>query len=356
MPQSDTSRTERATPKRVDKARKEGNVPKSQELSKVLVLAAGFVMLHLLFTLISSELSEIFRRFSGPALSMELTRSSVHGLVISLSWSLAKMLLPILLLLALVSFVSVRLQVGPLWTTKVFSPKLSKFNALSGIKKMLLSTQTVVRLLRSLLMASVVAVAPILVLRSQWDNLLPLFHQDVQGIVSFMLLSGSTMVLYALVPMLLIGLADLAYTRWDYQQNLKMTKDEIKDERKQSEGDPRIKSAQRRKMFSVMQQRMLEKVPKADVVVTNPTHLAIALRYNALEAPAPVVLAKGADFLAEKIKEIARENNVPIRENKPLAQALYKAVEVGEMIPEELFNAVASILAQLFKARGRTNG
>jgi hypothetical protein len=116
------------------------------------------------------------------------------------------MLLPILLLLALVSFVSVRLQVGPLWTTKVFSPKLSKFNPLSGIKKMLLSTQTVVRLLRSLLMASVVAVAPILVLRSQWDNLLPLFHQDVQGIVSFMLLSGSTMVLYALVPMLLIGL------------------------------------------------------------------------------------------------------------------------------------------------------
>jgi flagellar biosynthesis protein FlhB len=354
MPQSDPSRTERATPKRVDKARKEGNVAKSQELSKVLVLAAGFVTLHLLFTVISSELAEIFRQFSGPALSMELTRSTVNGLVIGLSWSMAKMLMPLLLLLALVSFVSVRLQVGPLWTTKVFSPKLSKFNPLSGIKKMLFSTQTVVRLMRSLLMASVVAVAPILVLRSQWDNLLPLFHQDVQGIVSFMLFSGSTMVLYALVPMLAIGLADLAYTRWDYQQNLKMTKDETKDERKQSEGDPRIKSAQRRKMFSVMQQRMLEKVPQADVVITNPTHLAIALRYNALEAPAPVVVAMGANFLAEKIKEIAREHNVPIRENKPLAQALYKAVDVGEMIPEELFHAVATVLAQLFKAKGRT--
>ena len=354
MPQQDPSRTEQATTKRRNKARDEGNVPKSQELSKVIVLAAGFLLLHLLFWLLSSEMTGIFRLYAGTATEMELSQATIYGLLVGLSFSLAKMLLPILLCLALVSYVSVRLQVGPLFTTKVFTPKLAKFNPLKGIKKLFFSVQTAVRLLRSLLMASVVAIAPIIVLNTQKDNLLPLFYQEVHGIVGFMLTTASTMVMLALVPMLLIALADLVYTRWDYEENLKMTKDEVKDERKQSEGDPRIKNAQRRKMFAVMQQRMLEKVPKADVVITNPTHLAVALRYNVLEAPAPMVVAKGANFLAEKIKDIARENRIPIRENKPLAQALYKTVEVGEMIPEELYKAVASVLAELFKARGRT--
>jgi flagellar biosynthesis protein FlhB len=356
MPQNDPSRTEQATAKRREKARDEGNVPRSQELSKVMVLAAGFLLLHLFFSVLVSEILGIFRLFTGSATTMELTQSSVHALMISLSFSLAKMLLPILLCLALVSMVTVRIQVGPLWTTKVFVPKPSKFNPFKGMKKLFFSTQTIVRLLRSLFMASVVAIAPIIVLRSQIDNLLPLFHQEIHGIVAFMLHTGSTMVMYALLPMLLIGLADLVYSRWEYEENLKMTKGEVKDERKQSEGDPWIKGAQRKKMFAVMQQRMLEKVPKADVIVTNPTRLAVALRYNALEAPAPVVLAKGADFLAEKIKEIAREHKIPIRENKPLAQALYRAVEVGEMIPEELYQAAASVLAELFKTRSRTAG
>jgi flagellar biosynthetic protein FlhB len=133
-----------------------------------------------------------------------------------------------------------------------------------------------------------------------------------------------------------------------------MTKGEVKDEHKQAEGDPLIKSMQRQKMLKSMQKRMLESVPKADVVITNPTHLAIALRYNPLEAPSPVVLAKGANFMAEKIKDLAREHKIPLRENKPLAQALYKSVDVGEMIPEELYQAVAAVLAQLPKFRRRT--
>jgi len=157
------------------------------------------------------------------------------------------------------------------------------------------------------------------------------------------------MVIYALVPMLVLAIADVVYTRWEYEENLKMTKDEVKDERKQAEGDPKIKQQQKMKMLRVMAQRMLTKVPKADVVITNPTHVAVALTYNVKEAPAPVVVAKGLDYLAEKIKEIAREHNVPIREDKPLAQALYKSVEVGQTIPEELYQAVASILAHLHK-------
>ena len=132
---------------------------------------------------------------------------------------------------------------------------------------------------------------------------------------------------------------------------MKMTKSEVKDEQKQTDGDPVIKGQQRRKMMEMMSKRMLADVPKADVVVTNPTHIAVALSYNTSEAPAPIVLAKGADHLAEKIKEVARENRIPIRENVPLARALYKSTEVGDMIPEELYKAVASVLASIWKIK-----
>jgi Flagellar biosynthesis pathway, component FlhB len=162
-------------------------------------------------------------------------------------------------------------------------------------------------------------------------------------------------VLYALIPMCIIAIVDLIYTRWKYQEDLKMTKSELKDEHKQADGDPMVKSKQRQQMNEVMRRRMMHDVPKADVIVTNPTHIAVALKYNALEAPAPVVVAKGADMVAERIKKIARENNVPIRENKPLARALYKDVDIGEMIPENLYQAVAAILASLnkFKKKAR---
>jgi flagellar biosynthetic protein FlhB len=240
--------------------------------------------------------------------------------------------------------------VGPLWTTKVFEPKLSQFvNIVGGLKKLIFDVKTIVRLLKSLLSAAAIGLAPYIVLKSKFSLLPSLFYQNVESIAAFILQTGALMVFYALIPMLIISVADLIYTRWDYEENLKMTKDEVKDERKQMEGDPQIKGQQREKMMESMAQRMLQQVPQADVVITNPTHLAIALAYDALKAPAPLVLAKGAGHMAEKIKEVARENNVPIRENKPLAQALYKAVEVGDIIPEEMYQAVAQILAQLFK-------
>jgi len=150
---------------------------------------------------------------------------------------------------------------------------------------------------------------------------------------------------------LAIAAFDVWQSRYAYKEGMKMTKDEVKDERKQAEGDPVVKSQQKQKMLAMVMKRMLQDVPKADVVVTNPDHIAVALRYDAQEAPAPVVLAKGADHLAEKIKTIARENRVPIRENVPLARALYKAVDVGDMIPEELYKAVAAVLASIWRLK-----
>jgi flagellar biosynthetic protein FlhB len=260
------------------------------------------------------------------------------------------MLIPYMLVIFIVVLVVQRIQVGPLWTTKVFVPKFSQFlNVIGGLQKLVMDPKTVVRLLKSLLSAAAIGVAPYIVLKSKFSLMPTLFYYNVDSIAAFILETGALMVFYALVPMLIIAVADLIYQRWDYEENLKMTKDEVKDERKQAEGDPQVKSEQRGKMMDMMSLRMMQQVPEADVVITNPTHLAIALAYDALKAPAPIVLAKGAGPVAEKIKEVARENNVPIRENKPLAQALYKAVEIGQMIPEEMYQAVAQILAQLYK-------
>ncbi|HDQ40182.1 MAG TPA: flagellar biosynthesis protein FlhB [Desulfonatronum sp.] len=356
MPQSDPSRTEKATPKQRNKSREKGNVPRSQELSKVTVLLGGFLTLFFLIGIMAEQMQRLFIWSFSENLSTQFTPESIYLLFQVIAGKLAVMILPVLTVCALVAFLTVRLQVGHLWTMKVFdfSKNLSqKLNIVSGLKRLFISTQTFVRLMRSLLQAMAVGYAPYLVLKQEAPNFLPLFYQDAGTVAAYMLLIGAKMVTYALVPMLIIGIADLIYTRWDYEENLKMTKDEVKDERKQAEGDPVIKNRQRQKMLQTMQKRMLESVPKADVVITNPTHLAVALSYNPLEAPSPVVLAKGADFMAAKIKDIAREHNIPLRENKPLAQALYKSVDVGQMIPEELYQAVAAVLAQLPKFRRR---
>jgi flagellar biosynthetic protein FlhB len=350
MAQNDPSRTENATPKRRNKARGEGNVPKSEELPKPLTLLFGLLMLQLYIGTIRTEIENLMKWFFTEGFVFELTPGSVHTLFQSCLYSISVMVLPIMLVIAVAAFITVRLQVGQLWAPKVFKPKFQMFNVLSGLKK-LFSKEALVRLVKSIFMAAAVALGPYIVIKQAFGEVIPLFYQPAESIAAYVLNAGQTMFYYALTPMILIGIADLLYTRWDYEENLKMTKSEVKDERKQAEGDPAIKNKQRQKMMAVMMRRMMQDVPKADVVITNPTHLAIAIRYNAMEAPAPMVLAKGAGAVAQRIKDIARENNVPIRENKPLARALYKVIEVGDTIPEEFYQAVAAILAQIYKTK-----
>lgn len=349
MPQQDPSRTEHATPKRRRKSRDKGNVPKAQEMGKVVSVAAGMYGLYAWIGVIYDSMHKILVRFLRDSMLFNATPEAVYGLVQWIAIELAKMLLPLLLFIAFLGYLNMRLQVGKLWTTKVFEFKLSRFNLIAGLKRLFISPQTLIRLGKSVLQAAVIGIAPYLVIKMEMANFLPLYYLDAAGLAKYILETSHDMVLYALIPMTVIAIADLWYTRWDYEENLKMTKDEVKDERKQAEGDPKIKAQQRRKMMEVMMRRMMQDVPKADVVITNPTHIAVAIRYDALEAPAPMVLAKGADHIAEKIKEIAREHGIPLRENVPLARALYKSVEVGDMIPEDLYKAVASILASLHK-------
>lgn len=354
MPQKDPSKTEDATPKRLKKARGEGNVAKGQEMGKVMTLLAGVIAIRVAIEMYYEQFYVIFQWFFTKGFSTPLTQKKVYMLFIWCSQKLATLLLPIFCFIALIAFLTLRIQVGQLWTTKVLKPKFGKvLNVFAGMKRLFFNMQTLVRLGKSILQAAVVAIAPYIVIQEEMHNFLPLFYTNAHELATYILEVGYKMIKYTLLPMLIIAAADLWYMRWEYSENLKMTKDEVKDERKQAEGDEKVKGEMKQRMMGMVQQRMMAEVPNADVVITNPTHYAIALRYDPLHAPAPQVLAKGTNRLAERIKEIARENNVPIRENKPLAQALYKQVEVGDIIPEEMYQAVAAILAKLNKFKRR---
>ena len=274
-----------------------------------------------------------------------------YSLSIEATLEIARMIMPILLTLGFLAFLAQRLQVGKLWTTKAMRPTLKRFNIVQGLKQMLLSPQTALRTIKSLLFSLVLGIIPGWIIFKEHQNFLPMYYASTEGVATYMLQMAFKLTCYALLPIIAIAIFDVWQSRYAYNEGMKMTKSEVKDEQKQAEGDPVIKGQQRRKMMEMMSKRMLADVPKADVVVTNPTHIAVALSYNTSEAPAPIVLAKGADNLAEKIKEVARENRIPIRENVPLARALYKSTEVGDMIPEELYKAVAAVLASIWKLK-----
>ncbi len=353
--QKDPSKTENATPKRVNKQRSEGNVPKSQELGKAVSLLGGMSILYAWIGPMSEEIKKLFRHFLSHAWEFDPNPENVYNLTLELMFEVCKITMPILLTLAVLSMLAQRLQVGKLWTTKVFKPKLQRFNIIKGIKQMLFSPQTILRTFKSLMFSLILSIIPAWIIYKEHQNFLPMHYATTEGVAVYMLQMAFKLASYALIPILIIAIFDVWQSRYAYKENMKMTKSEVKDEHKQADGDPVVKGQQRKKMMEAMSKRMLQDVPKADVVITNPTHIAVALRYNATEAPAPMVLAKGADHLAEKIKQVARENNVPIRENVPLARALYKSAEVGDMIPEELYKAVATVLAVIWKLKPKVH-
>ena len=353
MAQEDPSKTEPATPKRIRKAREEGNVAKSQELTKLVNLLAGAVGLLVYIGNMARRIEDLMRYFLADFSNFQATPQEVYSLFLFVSKTIAILILPILFFVGLLVYASLRWQVGALWTTKVFKFKWNRFNLLNGIKRMLVSPETLLRLLKSSVMALIIGFFPFLILRREMDTFLMLYYSSAAGVAGYMLKTAFSMIQYVLGAMFVLAVFDTWYSRYKYAENLKMTKHEVKDERRQAEGDPQVRMQQRKKTMTMMAKRMLQDVPRADVVITNPTHYAVALRYNVLEAPAPVLVAKGVDHLAKKIREVAQEHGVPIRENKLLARSLYEAVEVGDMIPETMYKAVAAILANLSKFKNK---
>jgi flagellar biosynthetic protein FlhB len=239
------------------------------------------------------------------------------------------------------------LQIGVLFSAESVTPKISKIDPIKGFQR-LFSMRSFVELIKSIFKICIIGTVAYFVVKDETDNVLVLMEQSAWGTmnylgrISFKILLSTTIVLIAL------AILDYVYQRWEYEKSLRMTKQEIKDEYKNTEGDPLIKARIRRIQREAAQKRMMSEVPKADVVITNPTHLAIAIKYDHENMQAPMVVAKGANIIAEKIKQIAGENDVLIVEDKPLAQVLYKMVDINDLIPEDLYKAVAEVLAFVY--------
>ena len=343
-------RTEKATPRKKREAREKGDVAKSMEIKSAIVLIASLLGLKLFGGLLLSRLSELMKYVFKGLHTFEVSVESVQAMSYSGLQYLFFMMAPLVGMIMLAGLASNVIQTGFLFTGEQLKPKFSKISPAKGFKRMF-SIRSMVELIKSIFKLFIVGLVSYISLRAELYNYPLLIHSNTGQIVAFISRVGFSLAFRAALILLILAVFDYAYQRFEYEKKLRMTKQEIKDEYKRTEGDPQIKARIRSIQREQARKRMLSEVPKADVVITNPVHLAIALKYDSSKSAAPVVTAKGARLIAERIKKIAYENDVPVVENKPLARMIYKNVEIGGLIPYELFKAVAEVLAYVYRLK-----
>jgi len=342
-------KTEPATPKKKQEARKKGQVAKSKELGSIAILSAGVIYLFFCGKDMTIGLGNNIQQ---TFLIIPQLKSSDYNLMVLLAQAAKnylRMILPIMLVLCIIAILSNYLQTGLIWSVETLTPKMSKINPIEGVKKMF-SMRSLVELAKSIAKILIVGWAAFSVLKDNVSHLIPLVYQGKAQIISMLAdisLQVTTRCCYVIA---ILAILDFLYQKWDFEKNLKMTKQEVKDEFKQTEGDPMIKSRIRSIQREMARKRMMQEVPKADVVITNPTHLAIALRYDLENMISPMIVAKGANKVAFRIKTLATENHIPVVENRTLAQNLYK-LDIGEEIPPHFYQAVAEILAYVYSLK-----
>jgi flagellar biosynthetic protein FlhB len=345
-------KTEKATPRKRQKAREEGQVAKSQEVSAALILLAIFLVLLFMGKDIGERLYQFFKSFYNSYLLMNLTQETTAKLMQEITYQAVMIVWPIFLITVFIGFFSNYIQFGLLFTTKPLACKLDKLDPIKGAKR-IFSMQAVVNLIKSLLKVTFIGTAVWLVLWNGKDSLLALATKSVGDMLSVVGKLTLQMGFTVAVLLIIIAILDYMYQRFQHEKQLRMSKQDIKDEYKMMEGDPQIKGKIKQKQREMAMRRMMQEVPNADVVITNPTHFAVAIKYDGTTMQAPTVIAKGQDFVALKIKEIAGQNEIVTVENKPLARMLFAQVEIGQQIPEDLFQAVAEILAYVYKLKGK---
>lgn len=349
---SDQEKTEPATPKRLQEMRGKGQVAKSREVPSVAVLIASLLVFYFLGSTMFKQLMDLMQWVFSSAGSLQIKEANLHWLLMEVLGRGLKVVAPLLIALVAMGLVSNYLQVGFLFSFQSIAPKFSKLDPIKGFAKMF-SKQTLVELVKNIFKVMIVGCVAYLTVKGELNYIVPLMDMEVWSILSYIGGICFKIMLRTCWVLVVLALLDYVFQRWDFQQQAKMTKQEVKDEFKQREGDPLIKSRVRQAQKEMARKRMMEAVPKADVVITNPSHLAIALEYNAQQMTAPKVIAKGTRLMAERIKEVARQNQVPIMENKPLAQALFGSVEIGREIPMVFYKAVAEILSYVYRLKNK---
>ena len=350
--QDKSQQTEEATPKRQEDARKKGQVPTSREPSTALsflVLASlgltgvGAFAIH--------RISNMMQDFFSGKVPFQANPQGIQELLLRVFGDIAAIVLPIVLPIMLLGMFVTVLVTGPVFTFETLKPKLEKVSPTKGIKR-LFSTKALSEFVKSLLKLCVISLACWVIISDLLPESIGMIDKDV-GTIANLAVEGS-LKLAGLVAFIFLFVAgtDVFYQRWEHAKSLRMAQKEVRDEHKETEGDPLVKSKIRQIQMEQARSRMMSDVPKADVIITNPTHIAIALSYKLGSANAPRVLAKGKGKVAEKIREIARENNIAIRESKQLARSLFKSAKVGDEIPGHLYEAVAIILAEIYRMKG----
>ncbi len=344
-------KTEKATPKKRQDSRKKGQVLKSQDVTSAIVLLSIFLYLIFFAGSLKDELMTFFREIITHNLAVEnITVKSVMEMYWDILKEVALVLLPIFAIAVIAAIAANFMQFGLLFTTETLKFDLKKIDPIKGLKR-IISLKAIVELLKSILKISFIGTTTFLILYLNIEDVLSLAHKTpgtalitVAKLVGYMGIAASFVLLF-------IAILDYMYQKYDYEKNLRMSKQDIKDEYKNVEGDPLIKSKIKQRQREMSMRRMMQEVPNADVVITNPTHYAIALKYDEDAMDAPKVVAKGTDFVAQKIKLIAKENDVVMVENRPLARAMYDQVKIDDRIPEQFFKAVAEVLAYVYRIK-----
>jgi flagellar biosynthetic protein FlhB len=350
----DEGRTEEPTEHKIRKAREEGRVVKSSEFSSALILLVGIGAIALLAKYLLETFLAMIKYFLENSSQIDITTNAIT--IQAVFSFFIRLTMPIVGVVFITALMSNLLQVGFLFTVKPITPDLTKIIPRFGkfFKRAMFSAEAGFNLFKSFIKVVLVGILAFLNIQVELPKIMNLLKVHYYHGVELISSLAFRIIVEAGILLLLLSVLDYMFQRRLHRERLKMSRQELKEERKMYEGDPLVKSRLRERMREIMTRNMLQAVPKADVVITNPTHFAVALEWDRLTMTAPTVVAKGADMIAKKIKEIAAENNVAVVENKPLARALFDEVEIGEIIPEKFYEVIATILAEIFKLKGVT--
>lgn len=343
-------KTEEATPKKKSDARKKGQVARSKEVNLALTLLASTLIIIALGSYVGNSLLDTIRMFLGNYLTKNIDYNSLQNLIIIVIWRLAIIIIPVILPIMIFGVAANFIQVGFMFSTESIKPQLSKLNPINGFKR-IFSFRTFVETLKDIAIISILGYNSYTFIRDNYNTLLNLGNTRIEALPGVFGKLVTSIFFKMTIIMIVIAIADFIYQKYKYNKELRMTKQEIKEEYKQQEGDPQIKSRIKQRQREMASRRMMQAVPNATVVVTNPTHIACALRYEEGKDSAPTLIAKGADNIAIKIKEVAKDNKIPIMENRALARLIYNEVEIDSAIPVEMYQAVAEILAAVYKMK-----
>lgn len=349
---SSEEKTEQATPKKRQDAREKGEVAKSRELPSVAVLLASLLSFVFFGSYMYNHITIIMKNSFSLPFSREMNVLDFIDFARDMVVSFLVLLGPLFALIVIAAIFSNIIQVGFMLSGKSIMPKLSKLDPIKGFGR-LFSKQSVMELFKTLFKLVIVSSIGYITIMNEMKNIYLLGDMEIDSIVVYFLGTAFKLFIRCALAMIVIVIIDYAFQKYEFENKLKMTKQEVRDEHKNTEGDPQVKSRIRSIQAEMARKRMMQDVPKADVIITNPTRLAIAIKYDELAMNAPKLIAKGAGEIAKKIRELAQKHDIPIIENKELARSMYSQVEIGQEVPAGLYQAVAEVLAYIYKLKAK---